>query len=95
MKLFSTLLFLAAITTVGFGQSMNTSTSMALPNVVADDAESTTIVEAEFDEEITVDMVFDKIALIESLVFTKEELREKNQKHMKEETELVYFGNVK
>ena len=95
MKQLATLFCLIGFSHAGFSQNLNTSTSITLPNVVAEDKDYNAIVEAEFDEEISIDMVFDKIALIESLVFTDEELQVKNQKHLKEETELVFFGNAK
>lgn len=70
---------------------MNTSTSLTLTNVVSEDEVYTEFAEADFDEEISIDDVFDKIALIESLVFSEEELKAKREKHMVEAGAVVYF----
>jgi hypothetical protein len=93
MKSFIIFIGCIAFSTSGVAQKLNTSASLTATNMVTEDNNFNAIVEADFDEEISIDMVFDKIALIESLVFTDKELNAKNQEHLKEETEVVYFGN--
>ncbi|MCB0756546.1 MAG: hypothetical protein H6602_11270 [Flavobacteriales bacterium] len=93
MKSFIIFIGCIVFSAAGFAQKLNTSASLTATNMVTDEKNYNAIVEADLDEEISIDMVFDKIALIESLVFTDKELNAKNQKHLKEETEIVYFGN--
>ena len=91
MTTISLLVSITFFSLAGFGQNMNTSASMTLPNVVAAESDNFTFGEPEQSEEVSIDDLFDKVALIESFVFTEDELEVKREKHLVDAGSVVYF----
>lgn len=91
MKTIPLLFAFSLLSVAGFAQNMHTSTTMALPNVMADDKAFSEFAVADMDEEVSADEVFDKMALIESLVFSEEELHAKREKHLVKDEDVMFF----
>lgn len=95
MRLLTTIFFSIGFCAAANSQNLNTSTSLTLPSMAAENSEFETMVEADFDEEISFDMLFDKMALIESLLYTEDELLAKQQEYLVKPESPVYFPTVK
>ena len=91
MKTICLLVSIAFFSLAGFGQNMNTSASMTLPNVVAAESDNYTFGEPEQSEEVNIDDLFDKVAMIESILFSEDEILNKHEEHMLKDQQVQYF----
>lgn len=68
--------------------------SITLPATVAEDEVVETIQKADFDADLHIDQLFDKMALIESLIYSEKELKAMTNEHLKPSATLSYFGQT-
>ena len=91
MKLTLTLLLFFGASTVDFGQSLSSAPfKVVIPHIPVKPAN----LEAQEDfayEEITADLVFDKMAEVEAFVFTRQEIEAINTQVIYTENDLHYF----
>lgn len=92
MKTVFTIITAMTISGLGFSQSLNSiPEDVKVPDMQIIGGPNEVIYIADFQDEVTVDMVLDKMREIESFVHKRTILEKEDSEHLLPKTEVVYF----